>query len=570
MKPSSSTLPLLLSAAVLTAACVKDPAPAAPASADGTVRLTMSVMSPSPGTKAFGETAEISSLLVVVFDASGCYAGSAAAEDITPGAGGETAFAVTLTATSDPVTLHLVANHDPGRISFGVETEVMGRMVTSGGAEALWQRVALPGGIPADGSTPSAMTRIPLVRNFAAVSVSCTAAGFEYKGFALTNRPDRGCVAPVTGTGTGFAPYSGETAPGYDVLHASGFTGFTPAGAALEGSDGESLTFTYGTEYMYEHPYTGDPATCTSVIIRGRKEGAAKDSYYKMDIVRPSGDGPDEYYDILRNIRYALTVTNVSCDGHSTAQEAMDSPAGNNIGGSVNTDELPNISDGDGQLFVSHTELTLVSGEPVTFKYRWVPDIRNHPDAVSNGTVTVSAPAGDVLRTAAAVASSDTDGWRTVTLNPNTPSALIRTQEITVTSNTGLQKRIRLTLMRKYTMSVAVSPESVPKVIGTPVGVTVTIPAGLPESFFPLDLTVSTDGSTLYPDAAAESMPVAITTPTYGFVKSVSWSAYTAATAGRTPCTVTCRMLTNCKESATTVRVNEYHFEEASASFTNS
>lgn len=201
---------IILAAALSLASCTdKEPLKNLP---EGMATLRMGFVSELPGTRSFGPTASISELHVIVFDESGCYSESAEAENLTPGQGAdgrETKFDVTLTATSNPVTLHFIAGADPGNIPFGVESEILGAITTSGGGDAYWQRIDLADGIPSDGTTPATLKRIPLVRNFAAISVTSTATGFTFSGYALTNIPDRGSVAPHTASG-GFAPFTGR------------------------------------------------------------------------------------------------------------------------------------------------------------------------------------------------------------------------------------------------------------------------------------------------------------------------------------------------------------------------
>ena len=247
----------------------------------------------------------------------------------------------------------------------------------------------------------------------------------------------------------------------------------------------------------------------------------------------------------------------------------MAAPAGNNLSGSITTDEMSNISDGVGQLFVSDTSLEFVTADPLTLRYKWVPDLVNASSTTRNDLVTVDAPAGAVLSTAGVRASSDTDGWRSVTLTPNAIGALSRSQDITLSTNTGLTKTIHLNLRPKYNMTVSVNPSSVPATAGAALDIYVTIPAGIGRSAFPLEFMVGTDTNTLYPDPATESMPVIIKTPYYGFKKNVNWGDYETVSERDGHYTFTCHMLTNKDESATTVRVREYHFNDGTYSFIN-
>lgn len=508
-------------------------------------------------TKA-GET--VTSLQVLVFDELGYFVEKADAYGFTysQGADGkETAFSVDLTATSEARRLHFLSGIDTGTVPFGSEAQIIGTMTTTGGATAFWGMRDLPDGISA--SSTASLQRIPLVRNTAAVTVVNNDDAFVLTGYKLTNLLADGAVAPWTpGTGP-FTGYNTQTAPDYATLHNAGYTGTTPAG------DGQTYDtgWVTGTTTVYERPYTGNAQTYTCLLVRGHV-GNNPDAYYKLDLVRTGQNGANEYLDLLRNISYTVTLGQLSSSGYQTEAEALSHPAGNNISGSVDTEGLDNISDGRGQFFISDTEITAVTADPVTFRYRFVPDIINAPNTAANGRVSVEAPAGAVLSTSATVAGSDSNGWRTVTLRPNTPSGIVYTQTIRLTTDTGLTKTIRLTLRPKYNLTVSCTPTTVDQQAEESVRADITLPEGLPASFFPLKLEVSTDDGTLYPDPAHNALPVGYSDGAYHFVVEVLRSDYELSR------TVQAWMLTNTTRSATTIRVRNKNFNEGSAAFTNS
>lgn len=528
----------------------------------GGVTLKASVVgaAASAATKAAGD---LSPVRVLAFDELGYLVEQSEAYGFTYGAGAdgkETRFSVDLTATSEFRRLHFIAGYDIGAVAFGKEAQLIGALDTDNGNVAYWQYVDLPDGISEE-MDMSVVTRLPLVRNIAQVSVESTDAAFTLYGFKVVNIPSVGGVAAwIAGTGP-FAGYRSESAPDYATLNAAGYHGMTAIGGDVLTSSG----WTTDPVTVYEHPYTGDAATYTYILLHGQLDGVDHESYYKIDLVRTLGDGTNEYLDILRNINYSVTIESMGSVGYRTEAEAVSHPAGNNVSGSVDTESLDNISDGRGQLFVSDTDIIIVDNDAVTLRYRFIPDVVEAPTVTSNGSVTVTAPAGDVLESAAVVAGSDAaDGWRTVTLTPRANDGETRTQTIRLSTASGLTKNIRLRRRPRYTLSVAVSPLSVDQVINTPVTVTVTLPEGLPASVFPLTMMVSSDDGTVYPDPAGSPMPVLFGEGTYGYRLDVERSEYLASDG-----VFTCTLLTNKVKSATTVRVSNKYFNTAGAAFGN-
>ena len=505
---------------------------------------------------------DFSAVRVLAFDESGYLIEQVEAYGFTYGAGAdgrETRFSVDLTATSEPRRLHVIAGIDIGTLPFGSETQLVRALSTTDGDTAFWQFVDLPGGI-ADDMDLSPVTRIPLVRNTAEISVVSTDDEFTLIGYKVVNVPLLGSVAAWTSGSGPFAGYRADSAPVYSALHDAGYTGTVPVGTSAL----ESTGWTTDPVTVYEHPYTGDANTYTYVVLHGELTGVGHDSYYKLDLVRPLPSGANEYLDILRGIRYTMTISSMGSSGYRTEAEAVAHPAGNNVSGSVDTESLDNISDGRGQFFISTTDIVIVDDDALTFQYKFIPDVVGAPTVTANGRVSVEAPAGAVLASAASVASSDAaGGWRTVTLRPNTPEGIVYSQTIRLTTDTGLTKTIRLRLRPRYNMTVSVSPGSVDQEIGASLTATVTLPEGLPESIFPLKMVVSSDKGTVYPDSDVESMPVYVETGSFGYLKEISYSQYTANR------TFTCALLTNKVKSAATVTVSNKYFNTGTAAFMN-
>lgn len=527
---------------------------------DGKVTLDMSVLASEVSTKS-GADDPLSSICALVFDENGYLVEHAYATSLSGGQGDardETTFSLSLTGTSEFRRIHLIANYSPASIPFGSESQLIGTMTTSSSNFAFWQYVDLDDGI-IEGREYPELQRIPLVRNCAVVNVVVNDPTFTLKGYKVVNIPREGSIAPwVNGVGPATC-YNSTSAPTYASINSAGYHGYVPPGNDVLTSTEWRTALTY----VYEHPYTGSASTYTYILLWGRLSDMEADSYYKMDIVSKSGSAT-EYMDILRNFRYTLRVEAIGSTGYTSEEEAASHPAGNNVSGSVDTESLDNISDGNGQFFVSATELVIVDGDNVELKYKFVPDAMNAATVVNNALVTVDAPAGDVLRAASAVsAADDSDGWRTVTLYPRTPDGITYSQTIRLTTTTGLQKTVKLRLRPKFDFVVSCTPSQVEREIGEKLSVNVTLPDGLPESVFPLRLVFSSVKNSINPDSELNRLPVETGNGTFGFAKDVYWSDYNDSHL------VTAYFTTNCTASATDINVLNKYFNTGTCSFTN-
>ena len=242
--------------------------------------------------------------------------------------------------------------------------------------------------------------------------------------------------------------------------------------------------------------------------------------YYKMDLVYTEDDGfgteEVKYYNILRNFMYDFNITEIHDVGYSTLDEAVDGAAGNNISGSSTTSKLTNVSDDEGRLWVSYTDITLVTNADVVFRYKYIPNYYGTEGSVytkgevKNDLVKFQNIVGDVI-TGIEVAQNDTDGWREVTIHVNEPSDITHQQILYLkTNNSNLNRQIRHTLRKRLTMQVECTPK-VPGAILQPVQVDIKLPLGMTEDMFPLALNMETKDRTLSPDAAKNEDPIPVT-----------------------------------------------------------
>ena len=599
MKRTLYYIAFLLLAVLLPTGCSEDPL------LDGEtpskkVNWRFSVLMPDarPSTRAFGETANVTSLHVAVFSKVG---GSwflkelAEATDLTPIEGSpdnETEFSVELSESpSEARRIHLIANYPGLSFSFGDDATLVGLLSVNHNKDVYW------GCLEDTITNANPPQRVPLVRNFAKIElkVENNVTNFKLTGFGLHNMPDKGTVAPYNNREGEFAQFmaSDNVCNTYKSLfEVQGYEGNEPydmntiafTDAASEGFHVPAADGTVAPFYICERRNRG-VENPTSVIVKGIYDG--KETYYKLDIIyQDSVTNTNVYYNLLRNFIYNVRIKSVDGPGYDSLADALRNPASNNVAGSTEVNEFTNISNGKGHLYVSTTYLLMVTENPVDIYYQYRPDIKkpeevsnNHKGQGADSPVTISAPTGiNVVLNKVEPQNTDVNEttdlhykWRKITLTPNTPGTA-KEQKITMAAG-GLQREITLVLRKPYDMTVKVDPKTkeVPKINGMYVKVWTSIPSGLSPKLFPLLFTYSTEDNTLYP-LAASGMYANTANGTYGFVYELGYEEYAALQKDPdddTKVMFDCLLQTNCAESASVVYVDNQYFNRGSDNFLN-
>lgn len=288
-------------------------------------------------------------------------------------------FDVTLTQTSEPVVLHLIAVPDGVNLKldeYGSE-ELMARLTTTGNNDAYWQRVKFPKGFgTADDKgnftldeqiINDKLTAVPMIRNFAQVTVEENLDNFELEGFMIVNTPTAGTVAPW-GSDMKFPEFIDKDKNQLDY-NALSYQGILAGNAQFSNSDvtdGDGK-YTTAPKFLFERPKSS--INPTSVIIKGRYNGGAS-SYYKIDLgMKNATTGVFEIYNILRNFRYAVTITGVTTSGYATPDKALTGVTYNNLSFDVRTEKMLNISNGTAMLWVTQTTEVVTKEENRTFYF---------------------------------------------------------------------------------------------------------------------------------------------------------------------------------------------------------
>ena len=517
-------------------------------------------------------------------------------------------YTANLQLSDKPRIIHFVAN--AGDVPFQAnELAVLSQLKKENNQDAYWQKAiatSITGTITAEGTYTDVQapgitdTTIKLVRNFARITLTAAAnSGFDLAGFVLVNTATKGTVAPymrqANANGSYFPNYdtandeNGSAMTKYEALIDAGYAGVQPSDATIDGNvpGATSALYTTGAKYLYERTQEEDPV----FIIAKRNMGNNQYRYYKIDIMKVGGTGEkDDYYKILRNFSYDITINSVEGDGYENPADAAQATASNNLSASLELKDLTNIAYGNERLFVSKTEIVWTSADPITFKYMYQLDGNG-----SNATVN-SLIIGEAKNSSGAVCSEgsytinssvvDAEGYSTITINhTGLPATGYKEQEVTIKAGT-LMRTINLILIKPYASQVGCSattglstvPTTAPEIpltVGSSVYVYFSMPSGLPESIFPLTFILSPEAHSITPTGG--DMPVASLLThanstmqglKYGFEKVVTWDEYKDYAS--TGMVVECPFKTSLAESATNIYVyNEYFNFPLSTYFMN-
>lgn len=587
----------------MTQACIKENFPTSPNDVTEGEEVTLSMSVSVPGmevaTRAFGEyeytDGSHPSLWVVVFDQQGYLVEYAKAteQSLTGGSLNETKFSVKLHETPEPCIIHYLLNYaDNLELAYGHESSLIGGLVVGPDQDVYWQRRVLQGGINDDPTYISTnFTRIPLVRNFAKITVTEEAENFTLSGFYVLNRPKTGTVAPYSnGAFVDYQPALVADQSLYDALTGAGYVGSEPDGLEFTNTEAPAAAnFSMNPTYLYENT-AEDKNAVTTILIKGRFGSDTQDTYYKADLVTNDlVSGGTEYAHILRNFHYELNITSVIASGKDIAG-AMNAAANNNLSGAVEIKDLTNVTNGTAGIYVSFTDTTLVSTNPIVLKYKFVPDIKK-PAETANGRVIVVAPAGNVLakeaETGSDITSGGWSGWRTLTITPNSLPDYTKEQTIVLYDEaTKLRREVIIRLRPKLTMEVQCDPKVVDAEAGESMTLNLMFDSKLNPALFPLDFTIESQtnasSSTLKQYISpAKTEVISVQTGTsivpgyagsksYQYVKTLSYDDYTKLSKNSDGQVIfPVAFVTNIAANASTVYVRNQYFNDADDFFLN-
>ena len=482
---------------------------------------------------------------------------------------------------------------------------------------------------------------IPLIRNFAKIVVEDVAgSNFVTTSFAAVNVPTQGSLAPYYDGGF---VYKYEEKSYTDLKETLQYPALLPIGTEFNKtvpSKADFITPSASTAtvpksssfFLYERPVPNEEQEPTVVIIYGHytdpdtDDGvdSSGDYFYKVDLMENK-----DYYPIYRNFKYRIQIRSILKPGAETPEDALVSMGSGDVSADISTQTLTDISDGQSRILVTYMTKTLIrkypyedGGETVELilKYKYIPDVNKYtgantePDHNNNyttGTPTEANPvtislqsvSSDIITSYTVADSDDTQGWRTITITTDNPTANMRSQYLRISGTlpaqrdgngdvireeSTLYRNVTYTMLSRQTMTVSCNPVKVIKQQGEQVEVGITIPKNLPASMFPLKFYIEAEAMSLTPDNGRteeilqdNNLPVVTgdsiinsDNTTFQFVRTLSKTDYDKLSkadkfkSGNTV-TLSCFFKTNKAESASAVYVSNEYFNTANSSFGN-
>ena len=550
-----------------------------------TIGFNISLPEPDVATKAMADQpgGQLETLHLAIFDEVGYLLEYVkATPTLAQTDGTRYAYSATISLSNTTRIIHFIGN-GPAQLRFGDEAKVMASVKSTGNKDLYWYRKEIPsitgGGTPF-GPTPETsglFTNIPLIRNFVKVVLKDNADKFALKSYAVVNTLNSGMLAAYNSRTADFVEYfEGTQQKHYSDLIAEGYDGNIPVGATFT-----TVGDTWSKAVNHDQPYfvyeREKPVDNPSYIIAyGTYDG--KDQYYKINLRDNNGN----YFPLLRNFEYTITLTEVERGGYESPEKAAASAGSGDISSAIETSRLVYISDGIASLEVGYTERVLTTDDPVYWPYEFYRDVAKKelglPDAMYLVVNNDSGAAGDAI--ALINGNAVTKGNRiaisanpdSILVTPTVPASTPKTQtmslyaEYTPTDKTVpviLQRTVKYIVMTKRTMQVECIPSEVPEKRGSEFDLVITIPGLLPESMFPLSLLIEADKLSITPNN--DHMPVETglsliegkkTQSSFHFIKTLDWSDYDPLQ----PSTkLLCHFKTNTDISETAIHVfNEY------------
>lgn len=527
-----------------------------------------------PATRAMGDTPDYDALTLylLVFDADGFLRQTQAVTertlvDDTEHAGRKLVqYQATLYPLDSEATIHLIATSQPnleaeqiaGKIA---RKELLHSLYTANNNEAYWSRVPLGVKILSkdedDSNETNAkaivakLSHVPMVRNFARVSVGDVTGDFRVTGLYLYNALDRGAMVPYIATdgnlnaetreNGGFVQFFDRDASGkavnrsYKQISATGYIGEPHNSATLL----QEPIYTDAPDarikpeiYFYERPYR--TTNRSFAVIKGQRSRGAnnwsEDMYYKVDFIYTEENDPVGeaiYYNLIRNFDYHININSVNADGYSTADAAANGMVYNNLTASIEVRDLTSISNGDETIIVNKTnyvftKANLADGFEIIGKYL----IKGTQDDSRNLKAMITSPETGFLEfgtTNGGAAGAYANGekrWTVKVKDGIQPSATPRQQTVYIyrgekgDGTYGLYRIITFTLIDSFQIlhidtfpglwsDYAEAPwhwtdqsgvlNEMGQGVDAPLTLFFELQDGLPESIFPLEFTIESN-----------------------------------------------------------------------------
>ena len=521
-------------------------------------------------------------------------------------------FLVRLPVSTSKRFVHIIAN-GPASLPFNAyENDIMLNLSVTDGNGAYWQRLVLNDGITADqdpvteefiptAATAAVFSNLKLVRNFAGVTVTESADNFEIVSYTLCNMPWSGSIAIYSANHGGWVSASDYTdafqfvgaadpKPGflrYDNKYYNGFPTnpaldtdiprtaqeFNAAGVAV--APGETI-------FVYERAVTNENPPFILMAARWVESGdpsSAAIKYYRLDITTDY-----EYFPFYRNYMYQINISDVEVEGYDDPGTAAAHNSGDNFSVSLDTQTLPDVSNGVIRLFVEQPFYNLLyTNAEQEF---WFQLFLNSNSSYINGNVTVTEKDGGNALESYSVETSDRTGNKRYVKfrlkSPEGTSTLSSKLKLTGTyvdngEVSRLSREVTINVFNARDIHPTLTPNTVAPQAGQFTTLGIPLPLDFDRSMFPMELLIEDSAKALNP-AETENMPVKLdiksltdnSTPSYCFVRTLNWTEYErlkkdAELSGQSELVVNCEFETIKDFSSTTVYVyNDYFTKNGS------
>ena len=238
---------------------------------------------------------------------------------------------------------------------------------------------------------------LPLIRNFAKITITSQSTDFDITGFYLIDTPRTGAVVPYSGNDgyrTIYTKINEQTVDADAVM--GSYVGYVNSHELNPTTVPDaSAFFTPGTQfgYMYErsipsnNPVFKESGALIEVVWKTGDQADTFPRYYKISFMNESG-----YVPILRNIVYNFQVTGIKAPKHhKNPQNAYNGDWLGDISANIATAMLNEIGTSTSKIQVSQTSITSVgAAKPKSFTFAFYPDANGSPVTASSGDVTIS------------------------------------------------------------------------------------------------------------------------------------------------------------------------------------
>ncbi|NDV66881.1 hypothetical protein D0T60_16810 [Bacteroides sp. 224] len=375
------------------------------------------------------------------------------------------------------------------------ENELVSILSVTNTKVAYWQRMELANGITQNAFPAT----IELLRNVAKISVIDNSIYNETKPFlaetqfALGDYYNYGTVAPFNTTSLAFEENVVCESP-YSTPQMVSESAFVRAGEGLYAGDAILC-------YERKNSLSKTPMY---IIVKGKYSMDQQVYYYKIDIV---DEEKGVLFDITRNSHYIIDIQEVESPGYSTLQEAVNSPASNNLLYSVLLDDYTAISDGHSALRVEMTSKTIVEpNKEFSIYFSYMPDITTENENNSfvsielqqDPTMPVIDPASQIITREAGKACYTA---KTVATVPEYEIYTARVVLKATYNNSALRRTVTIMFRQPSEFEqMHISPVNIPASVGADVDLHFTIPSNVRSSLFPMEIFITT--FTLTPNLA--------------------------------------------------------------------